>query len=305
MNFPLLCKTFAIPNSQLVKAFAHFGGAQAFLEAHLEDIEPCLDKTSYAKVSQWRRTNCLPKDYEQMQILSEDMQINTLTLGDSNYPRMLAEIPDPPAVLFVKGNIEYLSLPQVAVVGARKSTVQGKQLAHEFAEQLAMLGFGISSGLALGIDAAAHQGAMAVGGYTNAIMGSGIDQMYPAEHESLAKQIVSAGGSLVSEFLPLSRPRVTHFPQRNRIIAGLSLGVLVVEAGTRSGSLITARLAVEQGREVFAVPGSLMSPLSAGCNQLIRDGATLVTCPEQIVAELQAFSGFHFLEHGLVRKKTD
>ena len=207
------------------------------------------------------------------------------------YPGLLAELADAPPLLFVAGAAEILEQPQLAMVGSRRASRPGLDTAQSFARALAAGGFTITSGLALGIDGAAHQGALDVAGKTIAVLGTGLQQIYPARHAGLAQRIVEAGGALVSE-LPLgSAAHASNFPRRNRIISGLSLGVLVVEASPASGSLITARLAAEQGREVYAIPGSIHHPGARGCHQLIRDGATLVESVEHI---LQALRGWQF-----------
>ncbi len=209
---------------------------------------------------------------------------------DERYPSLLKDIPDSPPVLFVSGNPDILSLPQIAIVGSRNATPGGRENAHQFALHLAQAGFVITSGLAEGVDTAAHAGTLAAGGRTVAVLGTGPDLIYPACNDSLARRITESG-ALVSEFPPGVPARRDHFPRRNRIISGLSLGVLVVEAGMRSGSLITARLAGNYGREVFAVPGSIHSSLSKGCHRLIRQGATLVETSADIVAELGPIAG--------------
>ncbi len=209
-----------------------------------------------------------------------------VTWVDSHYPALLREISGAPAFLFVAGHLNTLELPQLAVVGSRNATGAGLDNAFRFAAYLAGAGFTITSGLARGIDGAAHRGALKGSGSTVAVCAHGLDQLYPPAHAELAGQIVLSG-ALVSEFAPGVPPRRTNFPRRNRIISGLSLGTLVVEAGQRSGALITARLASEQGREVFAIPGSIHSPLSRGCHRLIRDGATLVETGADIVEELR------------------
>ncbi|ENO89177.1 DNA-processing protein DprA [Thauera linaloolentis] len=216
-----------------------------------------------------------------------------LTLADEAYPRPLLDIADPPVVLYVKGDPALLQRPALAIVGARSATPQGESNAEAFARHLAAQGFAIVSGLASGIDAAAHAGALAAGRQaagTVAVVGTGIDRIYPARNAALAREI-AARGAIVSEF-PLGTPPLQHnFPRRNRIIAGLAQGVLVVEAALNSGSLITARLAAETGREVFAIPGSIHSPLSRGCHRLIRDGAKLVETAEDVVEELRGRLG--------------
>lgn len=211
---------------------------------------------------------------------------HALILSDPAYPELLRALPDAPPVLFVHGDPGVLALPLLALVGSRNPTPGGRDNAAAFARHLAAGGVGIVSGLALGIDAAAHEGALAAEGLTVAVLGHGLDRVYPAAHRDLAHRIAAGGGALVSEFPPGVPPRAEHFPRRNRIISGLSLGVLVVEAAIRSGSLITARTAAEQGREVFAIPGSIHNPLARGCHRLIRQGAKLVETAADILEEL-------------------
>jgi len=208
-----------------------------------------------------------------------------LTCDGVDFPALLDEVPAAPAALFVAGDSAALWQPQVAIVGSRNATRGGSANADAFARALATAGFAITSGLAEGIDIAAHAGALAVGAPTLAVLGTGPDRVYPARHAELAARI-AAQGALVSEFPPGTPAHEKHFPRRNRVIAGLSLGTLVVEAGTRSGALITARNATEAGREVFAIPGSIHNPLARGCHQLIRQGAKLVETAEEIISEL-------------------
>jgi DNA processing protein len=215
-------------------------------------------------------------------------QNHILTLADSLYPAALLEISNPPAILYAKGNLHCLLLPRLAIVGSRNSTPQGEKNAEDFAENLSRHGLCIVSGMALGIDGAAHRGALKAKGATIAVVGTGLDIVYPARHRDLAHQMVS-NGLIISEF-PLGTPsKPQNFPRRNRIISGLSLGCLVIEANLDSGSLITARLAAEQGREVFAIPGSIHSPVAKGCHQLIKQGAKLVESTDDILSELQPF----------------
>jgi DNA processing protein len=206
------------------------------------------------------------------------------------YPERLRQMPDAPLVLYARGALHRLQQDALALVGARNATADGLDHAHAFALYLAQQGFTIISGLAHGIDAAAHRGALEAGsehGGTIAVLGTGIDIIYPASHRALAEDILSADGLILSEF-ELGRPALAaHFPKRNRIVAGLSLGVVVVEAALKSGSLITARLAVDMGREVFAIPGSIHSPLARGPHALIKQGAKLVESGSDILAELQ------------------
>ncbi|MEO7433552.1 MAG: DNA-processing protein DprA [Dokdonella sp.] len=202
-----------------------------------------------------------------------------------DFPELLAEIPSAPAALFVAGDAAALWRPQISVVGSRNASHAGLANATAFARALASAGFAITSGLAEGIDGAAHEAALAVGATTIAVLGTGPDRVYPTSHRDLAARIC-AHGALVSEFPPGTPAQASHFPRRNRLIAGLGLGTLVVEASLRSGSLITARNAIDAGREVFAIPGSIHHPLSRGCHELIRNGARLVESAEEVVAEL-------------------
>lgn len=208
-----------------------------------------------------------------------------LPVTDPRYPAQLKTIPDPPVALFVHGNPDMLSTPQIAMVGSRNPSVGGARTAHDFARHFAACGLSVTSGMAMGIDAASHQGALAAKGITIAVTGTGLDRVYPASNRELAHQIADKG-VLISEFPPGTPPRPGHFPRRNRIIAGLSLGTLVVEAALKSGSLITAQQALEQSREVFAIPGSIHNPLARGCHLLIRQGAKLVETVNDVLEEL-------------------
>lgn len=208
-----------------------------------------------------------------------------VTLADSAYPQALLEIPDPPTLLYVRGRLDLLNQSTLSIVGSRNPTPQGLQNAEKFAAALAEAGLVVASGLALGIDAAAHRGALSVGGGTIAFIGTGIDRIYPARNLELAHAI-GAKGAIVSEF-PIGTPVIAaNFPRRNRLISGIARGVLVVEAAMESGSLITARLAGEQGRDVFAIPGSIHSPQAKGCHKLIKQGAKLVEAAQDILEEL-------------------
>lgn len=215
-------------------------------------------------------------------------------LGDPDYPSLLAELADAPGILFVRGDPDCLRAPQLAMVGARGASPEGLGHARRFARALAGAGFVVTSGLARGVDAAAHEGALEAG-RSVAVLPAGPDRIYPATHAKLADRLVAAGGALVTEFPPGIRPLRASFPQRNRIISGLSLGTIVVEAALRSGSLITARLAAEQGREVFAVPGSLNNPMSRGCHRLLRDGANWLESLDDIQ---QVFPALALLAEG-------
>ena len=229
---------------------------------------------------------------------------NRIIESDSDdYPELLRGIPGPPALLYIVGNAEALHMPALAIIGSRNPSRGGKENAYEFAKHLGRSGFCIVSGLAQGIDTAAHEGALAAGAMTVAFLGHGIDRVYPSVNRDLAHRI-SQNGTLVSEYPLGSPPRREHFPQRNRLISGLSLGTLVVEAARRSGSLITARLAGEQGREVFAIPGSIHNPLSRGCHQLIKQGAKLVENADDIVSELGSLAG-HLMQNDTNQEKEE
>jgi len=208
-----------------------------------------------------------------------------MTLADEDYPKALLEIADPPAVLYCKGRRTLLNQPALGIVGSRNATPQGVRDAEAFAQALSDAGLTIVSGLALGIDAAAHRGGLAGAGSSVAVIGTGLDRIYPARNKALAHQLAE-NGLIVSEFALGTPPLPGHFPRRNRLISGLSRGVLVVEAAPDSGSLITARVAAEQGREVFAIPGSIHSPLARGCHALIKQGAKLVESAADILDEL-------------------
>ncbi|MEO7855148.1 MAG: DNA-processing protein DprA [Rubrivivax sp.] len=213
-------------------------------------------------------------------------QRHVLTLADAEYPAQLLQTPDPPLLLYVQGRLELLAQPSIAIVGSRNATAQGMDNARAFATHLSRESWCIVSGLAQGIDRAAHEGGLDGPGSTVAVVGSGLDIVYPSRHRALAQSIGEAG-AMISEFAPGTPPISSNFPMRNRIIAGLSQGTLVVEAAVQSGSLITARVASECGREVFAVPGSIHSPLSRGCHALIRQGAKLVESAQDILEELR------------------
>ncbi len=209
-----------------------------------------------------------------------------LTLDDPLYPDALQQIADPPPLLYLVGDAALLSVPQIALVGSRNASAQGLENGYSYGRYLSEHGLVPTSGLALGIDATAHTGGLDGLGLTVAVLGTGVDRIYPARHRHLAQRIIAQGGVLVSELALGTAPLAQNFPKRNRIISGLSLGVVVVEAALKSGSLITARQALEQGREVFALPGSIHNPLSKGCHSLIRQGALLVDSAEQILQEL-------------------
>ncbi|MFK8069089.1 MAG: DNA-processing protein DprA [Gammaproteobacteria bacterium] len=227
---------------------------------------------------------------EDMGWLDAHSRHHIITLHDYRYPSLLKELNDPPILLYVNGDPELLTKPQLSIVGSRSATPGGLQIAREFAQSLSSAGLAVTSGLALGVDAAAHEGALVAYGKTIAVLGTGPDRIYPARHLKLAEQIVETG-TIVSEFVPGTTPRKENFPRRNRVISGLSLGTLVVEAAKQSGSLITARFALEQGKEVFAIPGSIRNPQTKGCHALIREGAKLVESVEDIIEDLGPLYG--------------
>ncbi len=274
------------------KLVDYFPSLKLALQAPLEQLEQLLPEQSLKALQEHRAqggSSEIQSRVEQDLAWAEAHKVHILGLDHEHYPEVLRQIKRSPPVLYVQGNVECLSLPQIAMVGSRKPTPTGVRAATHFARDLARAGFTITSGLALGVDTAAHEGAVEVGGRSIAVMGTGIDKVYPARNRKLAQQILENDGALVSEFPIGTAPTASNFPQRNRIISGLSAGVLVVEAALRSGSLITARYAVQQDREVFAVPGSINNPLARGCHALIKDGAKLVECSEDIVEELQGF----------------
>jgi DNA processing protein len=221
-------------------------------------------------------------------IIDASLRCNSeiIAITDSRYPEKLKQIYDPPLILFVQGNISLLNQQQIAMVGSRNASINGRENAFGFAQQLSSAGLVVTSGLALGIDSAAHKGTLAVNGSTIAVVATGLDQVYPARHRTLARNILENNGAIISEFLPGTPPKPGYFPKRNRIISGLSLGVLVVEATIKSGSLVTARCAIEQNREVFAIPSTINNLQAKGCHWLIKQGAKLVDEIADIVNEV-------------------
>ncbi len=261
----------------------HYSTPRAIFEAAPEQVASCGIRDAAALASYLRKPDwaAVEKDLAWGELPDNHI----LTLHDPAYPAQLREIASPPPILFVHGDPAVLATPQLALVGSRNPSAAGREIAHDFARHLCGAGLTITSGLALGVDAASHQGALDAEGLTVAVTGTGLDRVYPARHRDLAHHIAQRG-ALVSEFAPGTPPLAEHFPRRNRIISGLSLGTLVVEAALASGSLITARLAAEQGREVFAIPGSIHNPLARGCHSLIRSGAKLVENVQDILEEL-------------------
>jgi DNA processing protein len=272
-----LYQVFGTPSEILARDEASLRAA-GLTSGFINDLQPFL-------------THKLPDNIKRLQqecLAWADQQDRCiLTFGSEHYPPLLFETPDPPPLLFVWGDPLVLSLPQIAIVGSRNPTPDGRRNARHFSAQLAMMGYQITSGLALGIDAESHQGALDRRCTTVAVLGTGLDRIYPSRNKKLALEITAAG-ALVSEFMPRTGPDAWNFPRRNRIISGLAHGVLVIEAAKQSGSLITARTAAEQGREVFVLPGSIHNPMAKGCHQLIRQGAKLVDCVEDILEEFPA-----------------
>ena len=275
-----------IPGEVALRAAVHPGGLAALVEAGPQALREAGFPEDAARALAGPPPDWLPAALDWLAQPGHEL----LTLADRDYPALLRLVPAPPAALFLRGRRELLAAPHFAIVGSRNPTPQGAEDARAFAEYLASCGLVVCSGLATGIDAAAHRGALAAGAGTTAVLGCGPDRIYPATNAALAQQVATEG-LIVSEYLPGTRPLKENFPRRNRIISGLSLGVLVVEAARRSGSLITARLAGDQGREVFAIPGSIHNPLSRGCHALIRQGAVLVESAQDILAELGPLAG--------------
>ena len=261
-----------------------FSDIEAFLKASTQQWQTCLNARQIDALQRPSDAvlQALDLHLKWLQVASHHL----ITPDQSTFPEALRHIPDPPFLLFAEGNLAYLQTPGLAIVGSRHASQQGMRNAREFAAALANQGLCINSGLAAGIDTAAHQGALASAGASCAVVGTGLLQCYPASNQALAQQLREKG-CLLSEYA-LNTPAIAaNFPRRNRLISGLSLGVLVVEAAAQSGSLITARMALEQGREVFAIPGSIHSPQAKGCHQLIREGAKLVENSQHIMEELQ------------------
>jgi DNA processing protein len=269
-----------------VRLVDQFGGIDLLLAAGRRELQRAgLSEETIAALKN-PDADLLALDQEWLSAPSHHL----LSWDDDRFPPLLRDVPSPPAALYVDGDPDILWQPQVAVIGSRNPTAGGKDNGRDFAGQLARQGMTITSGLASGIDSVAHAAALDAGGTTVAVMGTGLDRIYPASSKGLAERIREEG-VLVSEFPPGTGAKRSHFPSRNRIISGLSLGVLVIEAGLRSGTLITARMAGNQGRDVFALPGSIHNPLAKGCHRLIRDGAKLVETVEEILQELAPMAG--------------
>ncbi|WP_040726676.1 DNA-processing protein DprA [Thiomicrorhabdus sp. Kp2] len=270
---------------QLQAIHTYFGSLENALNSSPSDWQN-RELLSAKQVNDLLSDECKIRVDEALEWAEKDNQA-WLPIGSTSFPQPLKEITDPPILLGVRGNVELLSDPQVAIVGSRHASKQGMETAKDFARFLSQQGLGITSGLALGIDTAAHQGGLQGMGKTVAVVATGLDRIYPASNQGLGHQIVEEG-VMISEFVLGTKPLNYNFPKRNRIISGLSLGTLVVEAALKSGSLITARTALEQGREVFAVPGSIHNPQAKGCHQLIKQGAKLVESGQDVLEELSA-----------------
>ncbi len=265
---------------QLLDVFGDAGQILRTDSAHLQQV-PGVGPKLARQIAQANEST----DVDGLLSVCREHSIKLLSREDDIYPSLLKQIPDPPNILFYQGDIRPADSIAIAVVGSRHATHYGKTQAESLGRSLAMAGFTVVSGLARGVDAAAHIGALQAGGRTIAVLGSGLLNVYPAEHKQLAKEVAQQG-AVISESHPQHPPKSGAFPQRNRIVTGLSLGVIVVEAADRSGALISARLASEQNREVFAVPGPITSRMSRGCHKLIRDGAKLVESIDDVLEEL-------------------
>ncbi|MHB1084731.1 MAG: DNA-processing protein DprA [Thiobacillus sp.] len=276
-----LSLTPGVGNTSLIRLLTAFGSPEAVLASSRSALTEHLSKAQCDALLAEPATALLDAAHAWLSQPGNSL----MTLADADYPRSLLEIADPPAMLYCKGQRALLSQPALGIVGSRNATPQGVRDAEAFAHALSDAGLTIVSGLALGIDAAAHRGGLAGAGSSIAVIGTGLDRIYPARNKTLAHQLADSG-LIVSEFPLGTLPLPGHFPRRNRLISGLSRGVLVVEAAPDSGSLITARVATEQGREVFAIPGSIHSPLSRGCHYLIKQGAKLVESAADILDEL-------------------
>ena len=284
-NWVRLTATPGIGCQAAKKLLGAFGLPDQIFSAHYSDLKRVVTERQAQAL-------CLPPDAATLNLMEHaerwcsEENNSLVTLADNDYPALLLEIPDPPILLYVKGNPAILRRPSIAVVGSRNATAQGASNARQFSDYLSRTGLTVVSGMALGIDSAAHRGGLEGSGSTIAVIGTGADIVYPARNRELAHRI-AAQGCIVSEYALSTPALAANFPRRNRIISGLSQGVLVVEAAEHSGSLITARMAAEQGREIFAIPGSIHSPLSKGCHLLIKQGAKLVETAQDIIEELR------------------
>ncbi len=293
-----------VGNQKISSLVSYFGSAEKAWQASAAQLTAAGISEKLARTIVEKRNSIDPA--EQWQLLEKE-NISILTLEDENYPQLLAQIPAPPYLLYVKGNLACFKLPMISIVGSRKFTAYGQQAASHLSQELVRAGFCVVSGLALGIDALAHRGALDGGGATIAVLGSSLDSknIYPRNNFLLAEEILTSGGLLVSEFPVPTPPGTGTFPARNRIIAGLSVGTLVVEAAEKSGSLITANFALEFNREIFAVPGNIFSLQSEGTNNLLRKGAKLTASLKDILEELPNQSTKQAAEEKVLIELTD
>jgi len=277
----LLMRLPATTNTRLLRLIDIYGSPTGILQTDVRELERTglgQEAIRHLRCPDWKS---IEKDIVWLQGAGHHF----IPYSDDRYPRLLKEIPDPPPGLFVRGKPEILNSMQLGIVGSRNPSPVGKENARLFARQMAQLGITVTSGLALGIDYCAHLGALDGSGATIAVLGNGLDQVYPRHHAELADRIAD-NGALISEFITGTPPLAGNFPRRNRIISGLSMGILIVEAAEKSGSLITAHHALEQNREVFAIPGSIHNPLARGCHSLIKQGAKLIESCVDILEEL-------------------
>lgn len=285
---------------QLIQQFPDVTRIFSLSRAELRSVEGIGEASALSILSfdNWAEVEAILKR-------TQVLKANILTIADRKYPSLLKQIYDPPPVLWYKGNVDALARKGVAIVGTRNTTAYGRKMAKKFASELAENGWAINSGLAYGIDAIAHQAAVDANSVTVAVLGSGIDYLYPTSHTALANQIINKGGAVITEFPPGTKPDAGNFPVRNRVVSGLSYGVLVIESGIQGGSIITADLALDQNREVFALPHSLENPSGTGCNYLIKTGAAkLVQTVDDILEELPGEVIHSKKEEGLPAKET-
>lgn len=298
-NKLLLWCVLASALSPFFKLTKHFGSAAAALTASTSDWQALRIHNSHiARFAEYKKSGA-PKVFLDTLKSIENRQFDVVYASDVHFPNVLKQLYDCPPLLFVRGDVNTLSQAQLAMVGTRKPSAAARDIAQNFANTLAQAGFWVTSGLAEGIDACAHLGALALSKRTQqpvrtiAVLGNGISQCYPPKNQGIYDAILHQGGAIVSEFLPTAKPAAHHFPRRNRLVSGLSLATLVVEAAQKSGSLITANLAAEQGKLVFAIPGHIYNAQAKGCHELIRQGAILVDSPEQIIEDVNLPKRLH------------
>jgi DNA processing protein len=268
--------------TRITSLVKNFGSAEAAWSVSPENYPPHLElQNYYDRITKERSVINPEKEWEQL----EKTGVHCITPNCPGYPSLLRQVSVPPPLLYYRGSLERINNPAVAIVGSRRATFYGSEVAGRLAGELALAGVAVISGMALGVDTAAHRGALEKGGYTAAVLGCGLGRCYPPRNRELMEQL-AATGAVISEFSIMAEPHAVHFPQRNRIISGLSLGTVVVEATEKSGALITAGYALEQNREVYAVPGNIGSPYSRGCHRLLKEGAKLVETVKDILDEL-------------------